>query len=231
MNKLSLLFILLLSAKGLSQDKGYIAVTLGPSFPVGNFADTDVDNDAAGLAQGGAIFDVTFTYKLAKKLGVVAILRGQANNVDNAVIENELFTQTGRTWTADTEGWTTGALLVGGYASLPISRKIAFEPKAMIGFAGVTSPELNITLDGSGGAGWVKQDSEMAESFSYLVGAGFKFDVGRKICLLVNVDYFATKPKFKDIQITSSEGGAPERISFTQNMAAINLGFGIGYRL
>ena len=231
-NFLIILTISLLTATNChSQDKGYIAISLGPSIPIGDFASRDASNKSAGWATTGAIFDISFAYKLGQNFGLTALLRGQANGIDNDAFASELAKQAGGNWTVDSKAWSIGGLMFGAYGSFPISDKVSFDTSAMIGFLSATSPELNVTLSGSGGAVWVKQSSVSASSFSYLIGVGFKFDVGNKICLLANLDYLGAKPEFRDVAVTSSAGGAPQKNTFSQGFGAINFGFGIGMRL
>lgn len=215
----------------LAQDKGYIAISLGPSIPIGDFSSKNANNESAGWAQTGAIIDFSFAYKFGKNFGISVLLRGQANGIDNNALASELTKQAGGSWTVNSKAWSIGGFMFGGYGSFPISDKVSFDSRAMIGFLSSTSPELNITLNGSGGAGWIKQSSVTATSFSYLIGGGFKFDVGRKICLLANLDYLGSKPEFRDVEITSSNGGAPEKNTYSQSFGTINFGIGIGYRL
>jgi len=226
-----LTLFLLTGTKCLSQDKGYIAISLGPSIPIGDFASKDANNNSAGWATTGAIFDISFAYKLGRNFGLSALLRGQANGIDNDAFASELAKQAGGNWTVDSKAWSIGGLMFGAYGSFPISDKVSFDTRAMIGFLNATSPELNVTLNGSGGAAWVKQSSVSATSFSYLIGGGFKFDVGHKICLIANLDYLGAKPEFRDVEVTSSAGGAPNKSTFSQGFGAINFGFGIGLRL
>lgn len=214
-----------------SQDKGYIGVSFGPSIPIGDFASRDASNKSAGWATTGAIFDITFAYKLGTNFGLTGMLRGQANGLDNDAFANELAKQSGGNWTVNSKAWSIGGLMFGGYGSFPISDKVSFDTRALIGFLSATSPEFNITLNGSGGAGWIKQSSVSASSFSYLIGCGFKFDVANKICLLANLDYLGSKPEFRDVEVTSSVGGAPQKSTFSQGFGSINFGVGIGLRL
>lgn len=222
---------LLTATKCLSQDKGYIAISVGPSIPIGDFASKNGNNSSAGWATSGAIFDISFAYKLGQKFGLSGLLRGQTNSIDNSALASEFVKQNGGSWTVSSKAWTLGGFMFGAYGSLPISDKVSFDTRAMIGFLNATSPEINTTLNGTGGAAWLKQSSVSAISFSYLIGGGFKFNVNDKICLLANIDYFGAKPEFIDVEITSSAGGAPQKSTFSQGFGAINFGFGIGLRL
>ena len=93
-----------------------------------------------------------------------------------------------------------------------------------------SSPEITITGSGPGGTAWVKQSSVDASSFAFLIGAGFKFNVGNKIILLTNLDYTATNPEFKNVELITSLG---ERAvsTWSQGIPSINLGLGIALKI
>ncbi len=214
-----------------AQNKGYLALSAGPSIPIGEFASKDPNNTKAGCATTGVSLNLSFAYKLGKKLGLAALLRSQSNSFDNEAFENELETQTGASWTIDSKPYTTRGFMLGGYGAFPISETVSFNTRALFGFLSTNSYELTSSIDNSGGAAWFKISSVSATSFAYLLGGGFKFDVSENVCMLINIDYLQTKPEFRNIQITSSNGGPPSKATASQEMSTINIELGIGIRL
>jgi hypothetical protein len=109
-------------------EKGYIGISLGPSIPMGDLSSKDADNDAAGWANTGAVFDISFAYKLGEgNFGITALLRGQANPTDAQGLADELANQVaGVNWTVESDGWGIGGLMFGGFGSFPISEKTSF---------------------------------------------------------------------------------------------------------
>ena len=184
------------------------------------------------MAKTGAIFDISFAYKLGGgNFGITALLRGQANPTDAQIVADELSNQVaGVHWTVESANWSIGGLMVGGFGSFPISEKASFDLRAMIGFLSSTSPEITITGTEPGFTAWGKQGSSTATSFSYLFGAGFKFDIGSKIYLLTNLDYLGSNPEFLRIELTASDGSR-ETGTWKQSLGTINLGVGIALKL
>ena len=214
-----------------SQSKGYVAISVGPSIPIGDFASKNMANPSAGLSNTGAIFDISFAYKLGTQFGISALLRGQANPTDAQLIANELAKEDPLTyWTVESKTWGVGGLLFGGYGSFPVSEKINFDARGLIGFVNASSPEINITGTKQGKSIWAKQGIVSTNAFSYLIGAGFTFDIGSKICLMINMDYMGTKPEFNNIEIISSIGHK-NTLSMKQNIETLNIGFGIGLKI
>ncbi len=212
--------------------KGYIGFSLGPSIPMGDLASKDADNNAAGWAKTGAIFDISFGYKLGNgNFGISALLRGQTNPTDAQSLADELANQAaGVNWTVESAGWGIGGLMFGGFGSFPISEKSSFDTRAMIGFLSATSPEITLTASGPGGTFWFKQSSASTNSFAYLLGAGFKFDIGKKLYLLTNLDYLGSNPEFKNVETLSSDG-TREKSTWSQSMGSINISAGLALKL
>jgi len=229
----SLIALLTIVSQSYAQEKkGYIGISLGPSIPMGNLSSKDADNDAAGWANTGAIFDISFAYKLGGgNFGLTALLRGQANSTDAQALADEFANQyPGINWTVESGGWGIGGLMFGGFGSFPLSDKSSFDTRAMIGFLSASSPELTVTGTGPGGTAWIKQGSTAASSFAYLLGAGFKFDVGRKLYLLTNIDYLGSNPEFRNVETTTSLG-TRERSSWSQSMGTLNLSIGLALKI
>lgn len=233
-NKLLLFLITLTITNQINaQDKrGYIGISLGSSIPMGDLSSKDANNNAAGFANPGAVFDVTFAYKLGKgNFGITALLRGQANPSDAQSLADEIANQNpGILWTVETGNWGIGGLMVGGFGSFPISDKASFDTRAMIGFLSASSPQININAIGAGGTAWIRQYAASATSFSYLFGAGFKFDIGRKLYLLTNLDYLGSNPEFTNVETVTSLG---ERSSgtYSQSLGTLNVNVGLAFKL
>jgi len=227
-----LISILLLTAwQTFSQDKGYFAVAMGAGIPTGDFASTDPDNSSAGLAKTGFLFDLSFAYKFGDTYGIAGLIRGQALITDAQAIADQLsvmfpFGTNGR---VESGAWSAGSYLAGGYASWPLSSKTSADARLMVGLMSATSPEFNIDILSDGEMFWIKEQSATGSSVAFLAGAGLKYDAGEKLCILLNLDYLYAKPKFKDVETTSSLG-MRNYATFSQPMGTINMGLGIGYR-
>ena len=228
---LSILFIFI-SVIGFSQDKGYFAVSAGPSFPNGDFGSKDVNNESAGLANTGAIFDLTFAQKFGKTFGMTLMLRGQVNGVDTDPLVNELKVAVPEaTWSAEADTWGIGGFMAGLYGSFPLdpSGKVTFDTRAMIGFIDATSPQITIYGDYLGTLFWVNTESAHAGAFAYLIGAGFRFNLGNHFCILTNVDYQGSTPEFEDVVSRTSVGSNTSN-TYQQSFGTVNVGVGIGWR-
>jgi hypothetical protein len=214
------------------KNKGYVGISIGSSTPLGDLSSKDLDNDAAGFADAGAVVDISFAYKLGEgNFGVAGVIRGQANPLDVQAIVDEFAKEVpGVNWSLESDGWGIGGLMVGGYGAFPISEKTSFEARALIGFLTTSSPEMTVTGSVPGAAIWVKQATASASSFSFNLGAGFRFNLGEKVCLLTSMDYLGSNPEFSNVVTTSSDGDRTTD-TWSQSMGTFNVSLGIGVRL
>jgi opacity protein-like surface antigen len=233
MKKLVLSFaaFLLILTQGFSQDdRGYFGVSIGSSIPVGDFALAEI-TDEAGWAKAGAVVDLTFSYRIGESnFGVTAMLRGQANQVDDQGRADEFAKQNpGVNYTVESKPWSMGGFLVGGFAAFPISYIATFQARAMVGYLNASSPTIDLTAAANGASGWLKQESGSATSFTYLIGAGFKIDISNNLYLLTNLDYMSAEPEFKNVKTTYSDGSS-DSVDFKQKIETVNISAGIAFK-
>lgn len=85
-------------------------------------------------------------------------------------------------------------------------------------------------MGGQGVTECFEQASTNATSFAWLIGAGFHFDVGKKLSILTNLDYLSTTPEFFRAKVKGSDGSIDYN-TFRQEIKTINLSIGIGVRI
>jgi hypothetical protein len=165
--------------------KGFIGLSLGASIPVGDFADK-----SDGLAKTGIQLNlINFGYLFSENFGITATWFGAANPLD-----------------ADGyDPWSYGGIMAGPLLSFPLSQKVEWDFRPMIGYSVTTLPDIGY-------------GTEQASSFALNIGTVFRVNVGDKMSLLLSADYFSTKPEFIDY-------------GFEQSIGTISLGFGVAYRL
>jgi hypothetical protein len=236
----TLLFTLLLFAvTAFAQDRGYVAIALGSSIPIGDFASTDPNNTGAGYATEGLNFNISFNekFKFSKYFGISLLARIQANATDAQSLADQIAQQSpGVSTSVNSTSWSIIGSMVGAYGSFPISEKWSLESKIMFGFLTATSPDITVNLSGPGGYGSVETSNASSTAFSYLFGVGFKYNIGKHWCLLYNLDYLGAKPEFSNVVTTSNvttttaNTVTSTNATYSQSFGTINNNFGIGYR-
>ena len=213
-------------------NKGYVAFSLGPAFPIGDFRSTEAQNIYSGFATTGFMYDLSLGYKIGTNFGITAMARSRSNGIDDQAVTDVLNQpSTGISWQVESKNWWTGAFLFGGFGSFPVSpnSKTSFEARAMFGFVSASSAAFNVSTTYLGTTAVIDQRSVAATGIGFLLGAGFKFNTGANFCVFTNLDYFSTKPEFKNVE-TTSNFAPTQYTSFTQPMESINLSLGLGLR-
>jgi len=206
---------------------GCISINMGASVPIGEYA-LDEDKSGAGYAKTGAIFDLTFTYKFTKKIGMALMVRGQANSFNE---EEQLKSLADPNYiiTLKSTPWTTSSYLIGLYSEQKLVENLSLYSKVLLGLSNNTSPDLKLTVSDGIATGWIKQKPATAMSFGYLINLGLKYDFSKRMALLFNVDYFDTYASFKDVETTYSNL-PPSDFNFEQQITTINVSLGLGVR-
>ena len=159
------------------------------------------------------------------------MLYGQTNPINKQALGNAVtgpIYVENATVAVDSKNWRIDGLLYGGYGSFPISSKVSFDTKAMIGLLTATYPGFTVTVDlGPFGSGGAEETSASSIAFSYLLGCGFKYDAGHKVCLLANIDYLGYNVDFKNVKTTTG-AGIDLTNNFSQSSGTVSISVGVG---
>lgn len=209
------------------EQPGFIGLGVGLASPMGNFRSTDADNKEAGLATEGVAFDLNFGYRMGKTFGVTAVFRGTGNATSDKAVANNYALQPGQEIKVEPGTWVTAGLYVGGLAVVQMNERWAFTARATVGYASVTSPVLKIgTRDGYL---FYKRESAVTGAPAYMLGVGLKGDMGKKLCLLVNLDLQGMQADFDEVKTDDPVTG-PGKVSYSQSIALVTFAAGLGYR-
>ncbi|WP_423128447.1 outer membrane beta-barrel protein [Gaoshiqia sp. Z1-71] len=178
-NAMCLLVLIALSVGLFGQGterKGYIGLSLGPAFPVGDFAGKSVDE--GGFAKIGLnLCLVNFGYKFGENFGIAGLWSGSAHNFDMYGIDGD---------------WAYGSLMAGPMMSMPLSGRVDLDLKWMVGLVSARFEPNDFGKEDGEGFGWD-------------LGASLRYHFTEKWSLLVNADYFSAKPKFKTYGVESEQ--------------------------
>jgi opacity protein-like surface antigen len=209
--------------------KGLIGISIGPSFPLSDYANNDGENEDAGFAMTGLHLNFNFSYKFNDYLGIAALWTGNAHPVDvDKMVDVFWSVDPYLNWEVKSEAWSSGALMGGLFASIPYDNGY-FDLKALIGYSSSTIPIIDVTASDGSSSINLRQNEASALAFAINLGAGLRYNVSDKIAMTINMDYFMTKPEFE--VATTSDFGYSSVDAIGQTMKMINISFGIGYRL
>ena len=146
--------------------KGYIAITLGPAFPMGDFANHDIMDPKAGLANTGFQFNlVNFGYRFSKNIGIAGLWNGTAHTVEFI----------------DEATWSHGYFLGGLLITFP-SKKVDFDIRLLGGYMNATLKIPTINAEAKGTA------------FGFDIGGVVRAHLSQKTSFVLSLDYAGGKP-------------------------------------
>ena len=149
--------------------KGYIAISIGSVFPMGDFGNRNIQDPKAGLANMGIQLNlVNIGYRLSKNIGIAGLLGGAVHSVEYI----------------DEATWSYGYFLAGVLFTFP-SQKVDFDLRILGGFmnAKLNRPSLNAEANG--------------DAFGYDIGAVVRSHISQKTSFLFSIDYAGGNPSLE----------------------------------
>jgi len=208
------------------EKKGYLAIMIGPTFPLGDYGDNDyTNNEEAGMAKTGlSLFLLDFGYKFNSNFGVTASWFGGANPVDAQAIADALQHEFGGGWRVESGAWGYGGLFAGPLISFSYDN-FDIDLKVTGGYASGIFPELKIYQ----GSLYLKQTSATGGSLGFGAGGGIRYHLSEKISFISRVDFMHMKPK-ADITITDWYN-TTTTTNVEQQIQVLAVNVGIAFRL
>ncbi|MCK4664031.1 MAG: hypothetical protein KAT68_14275 [Bacteroidales bacterium] len=231
-----LILIITFSLSCYSQDNenknGFIGISIGPSFPEGDFAKKELYYEKSGLAINGLNLKlINFGYNINKFIGITGILTGAAHPIDiDALLAGYSNIEPSLSWEIESSYWYYGAMMGGLLISLPNNDyRIDIDIRALIGLSSATTPELKVTATDGFNSLTLVQEKANSSSTAYNIGMCLRYIILPKLYVNVNIDYFFSEYEF-NVTIKDSSGSNIEN-KFEQPIESINLTFGLAYRI
>jgi hypothetical protein len=242
-----------------SQGGDWIGLSVGGSFPTGEFASKNGNDLQSGLADVGRLVDLSFMHSVGKGgFGLAADLRGRMNPIDQSAAGAAIAgADQGYVWSGKKAYWQTAALMVGAYYYFPVAKRWLVGGSVLLGAADSRLPKytimgikngndpnpanVNVIVSSTNGVN--------AVSFSALLKAGVTYQLSGRWCLLANIGFWDLKSTFKNVTVNEVEANGfvirgiyslnnatsiseyTKTFYYTQPMNTIDLSVGIGMRL
>lgn len=200
-----------------------INLNLGIASPSGNFKDTDMESDDAGLAKTGAVISAGYAVDLHENFGIGLTLGWRNNPVDVDKMAEEFGAEEEGLVELEGTSWQTSYIVTDLYAQLPLNQ-VTLYAKGSVGFGNSRSAGVSGTFD-LGEYGTYEFEQTEAKSWSgvYGIAGGVRYDFGR-LGLAVEAGVLSTKPEFE----VEYDG---ETEKYKQEMNSFNTTIGLSYRL
>jgi hypothetical protein len=177
-----------------------IEFSYGPSFPVGKFASKDYKDTSAGLAKIGSAVNLSFSYQITNRIGVVFFVLGGSVNYQDAEALANRWNDPGsyvETKVSATGRWGLTELMLGGKYRLPLSTsgKLFFTSKLLggvfksgtPGFSGVTY------VNGMPNGTFSSSNIPLPWATCYQISTGLELELTKTIGLITDLGFFNGK--------------------------------------
>jgi hypothetical protein len=204
--------------------KGFIGISAGPSWPVGNFGKNNDGNENAGFAERGYNFNgIDFGYKFVPSFGLALSFKGANVPLDVQTIANNYAQEYGGEFTVKSTRWNYGGIYIGPIVSIP-TKIIDIDFRLMTGLMVAFAPDIDIRR----GTEYVNQKGSAGPSISVSLGSGLRYHLSRSFSITAGFDYLLARPVF-NVEYTSNNSIESETVY--QNITIINTNFGIAFRI
>lgn len=203
---LSSLTILAQYSDEAKKTKHHVYFSAGPSFPVGDFSSTNLDNEDAGMAKTGYNLQLKYMYAPNSGLGVVASTFYAKHSLDKSSFNLDSV--------LSLDHWQYYGLMVGPLFVMPITEEAKVDAYVQVGAGNFNTPEV---LYGH----QTIMEGKWSWAMPLQLGLDFRYAFNGNVSMLVSSEFFYAKPKY-DFE------GVTEKV--VQKISTIQLNAGIGIR-
>lgn len=216
-------------------DIGYISLSIGPSIPLGNFANNDIKNANAGFAKTGSKVGINAGFNILENVNIGASLFYSVNSYDVSSLTQKLTNDyPGTTWSTSGRNWDIYGGMIGLTYSYPFKNKFVGDFKFQSGFMQSSIPEMVVS---SSNNLKITEAEKSASSLVYMISVGGHYPLGRLFDIIGNLEYLASSPSFSNISRVynvptySPPGIVTSTSSSTYNQNISMLSFNFGFRV
>ena len=190
--------------------KGFFALSVGGSLPMGRFASCSPIDKQAGMAGSGIVMSLSAGYRLVGPVGLMVRSEQHRNKLQTHALLDGLYRNTTDTWTADADNWSVITVMAGPYISIPMGR-FSLDARLLAGRARAVLP--NTSMSGNFGTVDVSVETTGSESRTTALGGGLslRYRLGRSLSIHFNGDYTHARFMFDNLTSTAqSNNGQSE---------------------
>jgi hypothetical protein len=218
--------------------KFFAEISLGPSFPIGQFAEKDYngpfEKDQPGLAQVGQALNATLGYHLKENAGLLLSI-GYSSNKQKPESYTEYVRRSMDRFPGefDVESWKILKVMAGGFLITPLTEgKLNLVTKLSAGIFKThipTSILVGYLPDGTSYAIGKLEKEKLPVTFCYQISIGLQYMLNEKLHLLFDINSFNASAH-KDYKLSVLSGGTT--VTYTGDrkykFGAVNALVGVG---
>jgi hypothetical protein len=203
-----------LTSKTKSGKKFVIALTGGPSFPVGKYEKKDINQPQSGYARFGYNLNLNFNYQADKNFGLTSTIIYSRHKLNIDEIKKDLNNPN-----LSVDHYQYYGILAGPMATINLSDKVMLDIKLMAGVAEANSPVFSLSNTQITNEKW-------NEAFTWQYGTALRYNFNESTCLFTNIYYNHMKPNWNFGPFTN--GGTEKFVKVEQNMSVLDMNLGLG---
>ncbi len=213
-------------------ERRYIGINIGPSFPSSDFAKTDINDSTSGYAKTGIDLRMVYAFRLSHNLGFQFNINYHSNEINIQKLEASAI-QKFKNMSFSIENrnpWTGGCAFFGPYFRFPITRNLSWDVRGSIGLYVLYSPDFIIRgTSVTGDKAEYYRYTDKSFSFGYTIGTGLKYRINNYYILLF-ADYSGTDTQFNHVTGTGWDN-TPYDIPLKQSIRNLSVTVGFAYIL
>lgn len=236
--------------------KNTFSIAAGPSIPLGQYSNTNIQRISSGGAKPGSQINLSFDHKVNSSFSFSVMAFAQSHGINAREAAKFLSERSYRyrynltdsvyykNWKFDKNRWLNAGLLLGGKNEFFLNKQLSLTTKALIGIVFTTSPTLSAKSLSDSTEGTFSRSGKSGHAVAYVFDAGVKYKLNQKLFVLLGLQYLGTNHvKFEQvIQRTSSkityDAGYSSQVSFQritadfwQSIQTLDVNIGIGFKL
>ena len=210
-----------------------VGITGGATIPLGNFTRTDFSNPNSGFAGSGGNIGAMGTYMLNKHWGITALASYHSYSFKGLQVLADSFKESFAldSTTVNVKGSNYSVnLLAGPYYSAAVNKKIHIDSRLLVGFINAHLAGNTVLFEDQA-ASTFTQNSASANTFGFQFGTGVRYDIWKHFGVMLNVDYFYSKPDFQITYENRNNSAGRWIKNYDQPITGINTNLTIVYQL
>jgi hypothetical protein len=194
----------------------YLAASVGPSFPVGDYSTTKDIN--SGFAKIGYNVNLNFGYNITNRLGIASTAFYGFNKLNEKAINDNLNNGGPTVGSVGVDHWQYHGIVVGPMTTFDLADKVYLDLKALGGIASANFPVFK--------SGSSSSPEKWKTAFALRLGGDIRYNFNSQFTFFSSIDYNFMKPKWK---FTETVDNQTIRVDVAQRMETLNINLGVGY--
>lgn len=209
-----------------NEEKGMVTLSIGPSVPLADYGNKDINDPSSGLAKTGLNYQANFSYLLGSNLGIA--VKGfyfynpqdpneWLNNFLRGAAPSQFFKVTTNPW--EIKGFSGGL-----YSTFEIEENYA-DLRILIGYANVKFPNVLIELQEGLQKASLFIDAKSKNVPVFEIGVGLRIPMVEKFDALIDFDFLNT-----EVQFDVFDDSANFLYTQTSRVSVSNISLGCAYK-